>query len=632
MPEPKKQDQSISDFLRDITSWLGQGLSTWRANNQAAEPTPPVSPMEPGPIIAKTLEQTPDSDLNGVAKWAKKDGLLQRVLKSENPMGEPLLPKAGPSTTPEPDTYWGGFAKGLKDYGKDIYNDVIRPQANLTAPAMLLGGEDSLASDALSKIPAGLSKVEFANLLQKSPQLAEVLMQQATAPKTVDTLESQLQQVLGRMKNADAAVRDAASAKAAANPSLMEPFQLLGQVPSELLPQEAPTSLSPEEAAKSYAASKGLTYQAHEPVKVNKEFAKNVAQAYDQLKHDPNDPAVKKAYDALRSEVSEQFQHITKQGGLKVEPWTKEGQPYTDSKAMMADVRKNNHLFYFPTASGFGDAEVADHPLLQPGKSGLPANDELRIVHDYLAHAAGGHGFGPNGEENAFIEHAKLLSPEARKALATETRGQNSWVNFHANHEDLPQGQRPFATQKAGLLPDELQEVYPGKKRTPPATKAPLPSDKRMSELVAKFGGTSPAAPSPASVEDMLSLEHRSPKTNLSEVDPSFYGTGQAGAEKSRQSDPDFIKRSYFNVEGKSVEKRFQKLPTYTGQVPKKAVYSITEDPLNLKRQAQDLSGGDPDIARTLFERLIVSNGFKGYSDGTTVALFDKLPVTKKVQ
>lgn len=264
--------------------------------------------------------------------------------------------------------------------------------------------------------------------------------------------------------------------------------------------EEIPVLHTPEDVANAYAERKGFNPPiAHEPVKVNKDFATSVAKAYDQLKHDPSNPTVKSAYEALINEVGDQFAHITKEGGLQVEPWTKKGQPYANSKEMTADVRNNNHLYYFPTESGFGSGESADHPLLRTGQSGLPANDELRIVHDYLAHALGGHSFGPNGEENAFLEHAKLLSPEARKALATETRGQNSWVNF-GPHSQLPVSERPFAPQKAGLLPDYMQEPYPLKQRTPPSIKGGTPSDKRMEELLGQFQGKQTAQDEAATV------------------------------------------------------------------------------------------------------------------------------------
>lgn len=242
---------------------------------------------------------------------------------------------------------------------------------------------------------------------------------------------------------------------------------------------------SPETVAAKYAESKGLPPPAaHEPVKVDPEFAKNVADAYDAMKHNPNDPRVKQAYDALARETADQFYYIKAHTGLQTEPWTGEGQPYKDSAAMMKDVKENNHMFYFPTESGYGEAGAAatgDHPLLASvptgpdGKPGeMPYNDMLRIVHDYIAHAKGGHQFGPNGEENAFIEHTKLYSPDAQAALASETRGQNSWVNFGKHMRDaegnllkkgdagyLTPQQRPFAPQKAGLLPPGLRGLNP---------------------------------------------------------------------------------------------------------------------------------------------------------------------------
>jgi hypothetical protein len=396
--------------------------------------------------------------------------------------------------------------------------------------------------------------------------------------------------------------------------------------------------MSPEEVAHAYAEKKGLNPPLpHDPVKVNKAFAEQVAQAYDLIKHNPNDPAVKKAYGALANEISDQFEFITKEGGLKAEPWTKPGQPYADSKAMMEDVNTKNHLFYFPTEAGYGHAEgVTDHPLLQPGRSGLPLNDEFRIVHDYLAHAKGGFSFGPHGEENAFIEHSKLLSPEARKALATETRGQNSWVNFGPNAH-LPVKERPFAEQKAGLLPEEMHEPYPFKERTPPPMKAPMPPERRMSDLLKKFGGLSetpeardanPMNYGRRSTDTPIELEHRTPKQGLTEIDPAFYGTGQAGAEKARAGDKNFLNRSYFNVAGTPPEARFRGMPVYKGKIAGGEVYQLSDDPLGLVKKAQDLSQGDNSVARTLFELLVHNAGFKGYSDGKTVALFDKLSVT----
>ena len=227
---------------------------------------------------------------------------------------------------------------------------------------------------------------------------------------------------------------------------------------------------SPESVATQYATSKGMPApEPHEPVKANPDFGKRVADFFESMKSTPEDPEVAKAYGALKSELGDQFQALTK-AGVKVEPWTKEGQPYANSQEMFTDITKGGHLYYFPTAKGFGEAGGQGHPLLDVDpNSGLPYNDILRAVHDYLAHGLGGHQFGPSGEENAFLEHIKLLSPDAARALATETRGQNSWVNFGPHMRDaqgnvLQKGQpgfkgpqeRPFAEQKAGLMPMEL--------------------------------------------------------------------------------------------------------------------------------------------------------------------------------
>lgn len=186
--------------------------------------------------------------------------------------------------------------------------------------------------------------------------------------------------------------------------------------------------------------------------------------AFHNMPHAPTDPEVVRAYDALKKELLLQHSHIVA-SGAKIEPWTGNGQPYANSKEMKADVRNNGHLWYFPTTEGFGeDARFNDHPLFEdvPGHSGVKYNDLLRGVHDYFAHAIHGHQFGPNGEIRAWHEHAKTLSPLARKALTTETHGQNSWVNFGPHKPwEKPITERPYADQKAGLLPENVWPDVP---------------------------------------------------------------------------------------------------------------------------------------------------------------------------
>lgn len=226
------------------------------------------------------------------------------------------------------------------------------------------------------------------------------------------------------------------------------------------------TSPGPHEeiraAARAHAEKRGLPYEPHpEYVRADPERGKGIAKAYEAMKHAPDDPAVKKAYRALIDETKEQYEAIKKMG-VKIEV-IEPGMPNpypNGSRDMMADIR-NKHLWVFPTESGFGTGIAKNHPLLEKagekiGERELVANDIFRIVHDVFGHAKEGVGFGAHGEENAWLAHMKMYSPEARKAMTSETRGQNSWVNFGPKGEAnrLNPAETVYAEQKAGLLPD----------------------------------------------------------------------------------------------------------------------------------------------------------------------------------
>lgn len=200
-------------------------------------------------------------------------------------------------------------------------------------------------------------------------------------------------------------------------------------------------------------------------VKANPSVSAKVAQAYAQMKHDPQNPAVQKAYQALIDETAQQYEAIQKQG-LNISKIAEGApNPYKTSADLVNDVTKNKHISYFPTELGYGSSGIDDvngHPLLKPSKvigpDGKPmlANDLFRVVHDYFGHAKDGNKFGATGEERAYLEHKKLYSPEAQKALASETRGQNSWVNYGPQGEAnrANPGATTYAEQKAGLLPE----------------------------------------------------------------------------------------------------------------------------------------------------------------------------------
>lgn len=182
-------------------------------------------------------------------------------------------------------------------------------------------------------------------------------------------------------------------------------------------------------------------------VRVNPERATIIASFYDVLEVDRSyDPVVRGAYKELELELFHQWYAITDRGYV-LEAWTHDGQPYANSREMRDDVRENKHLYFFTGGE--------EHPLLNCrwSSTGFTSNEMLRAVHDIFGHATEGYGFGARGEENAWIHHSMMFTKEAQRALTTETRGQNSWVNF-GPYSHLPVTERPYADQKVALLPD----------------------------------------------------------------------------------------------------------------------------------------------------------------------------------
>lgn len=213
-------------------------------------------------------------------------------------------------------------------------------------------------------------------------------------------------------------------------------------------------------------------------VGVDTATAMAVADAYERQRHAPADPYTMHCYEVFCNETRLQWQWLIGHGFV-VEPWKDNGQPYVDSREMMKDVR-TGHLSFFLTDNGYGDAEQLDHsnnPLLQKTDvvvSGvrLRFNDLFRAVHDVFGHATEGYQFGPRGEENAWRSHSAMYTWTARRAMTTETRGQNCWVNFGPHMRDsqgrllqpsepgyLRPDERPYANQKVCLLPAWISEV-----------------------------------------------------------------------------------------------------------------------------------------------------------------------------
>lgn len=226
-------------------------------------------------------------------------------------------------------------------------------------------------------------------------------------------------------------------------------------------------------AAKVFSEKIGLSLpELKEYQKVDTERAARIADAFEEMEHNPSDPEVQEAYQAMIEETVAQY-NVLVSLGYKFEFMTDEmlengENPYPTSNAFIKDMIENKHLYVFPTDDGFGssDLDVSDNPLL--GDSGIiwngkrvTFNDVFRAVHDAFGHAAHGNGFRANGEETAWAVHARMYSPKARRAMTTETRGQNSWLNYGPHGETNRTAgieDTVFADQKIGLLPEWVSQ------------------------------------------------------------------------------------------------------------------------------------------------------------------------------
>lgn len=254
-----------------------------------------------------------------------------------------------------------------------------------------------------------------------------------------------------------------------------------GETPLEGLPQNVRIPLTggslqagPDprirEIARQYMASSGLPYNPPTKyAKVDPGRSKRIAAAYDAMTDNPDDPLTKASYSALAKETMAQYQ-AAKAAGFRAEFWhpSKQEDPYKASPRLaVEDVRNNHHMWVYPTYAGYGSGEITDedvkkNPMLQgTGEhwNGIPVtvNDVFRAIHDYYGHAKEGVGFRADGEENAWRAHASMFSPLARMAMTSETRGQNSWLNY-GPHGEANRGARTedtvFAPQKVGIMPD----------------------------------------------------------------------------------------------------------------------------------------------------------------------------------
>lgn len=226
--------------------------------------------------------------------------------------------------------------------------------------------------------------------------------------------------------------------------------------------------------AEQYAQSQGIDLRRQgEFVEVNADRARRIAAAYEAMEHAPNDPAVRAAYEDLIQQTIAQYRAL-EAAGYRFWLFDEASDPYAGNPwNAMRDLRANQSMGVFATGGGFGsgatDLNVDNNPMLadtgilwpfsSPNGEMRPvlANDLFRAVHDAFGHGLEGAGFRARGEENAWQAHVRLFTGSAIGAITSETRGQNSWLNFgpygeanqSASVEDTV-----FADQKTGLMPE----------------------------------------------------------------------------------------------------------------------------------------------------------------------------------
>ena len=246
-----------------------------------------------------------------------------------------------------------------------------------------------------------------------------------------------------------------------------------------------------QDVASEYVEGTGRKYSPPKTyVKVDKDRAARIAAEYVKMKHDPENPDVKAAYEAMIRETLDQYDAILKTG-LVVEFIEPGKDPYQNPRMAIDDVVQNNHLWVFQTDAGFGTDEAFDatkNPLLAPTTYKISgrvatANDIFRAVHDYFGHIKNGVGFRADGEENAWRSHSSMYSPLARRAMTTETRGQNSWLNYGPYGEKnrtAKTADTVFADQKTGLLPEWVSMEG----AADPTPETPQPKGKKFAGMV----------------------------------------------------------------------------------------------------------------------------------------------------
>jgi hypothetical protein len=376
----------------------------------------------------------------------------------------------------------------------------------------------------------------------------------------------------------------------------MPPSSLQKQFPIAKTYEEMVKGIEPTLQAKMFAQ-----YLRNYPEAVRKSGATN----YSEL--------IPASYEQLGKENAQQLDRMLNQG-INLS-YHKGDLNYAGSPQMLEDALINKHLY---TYGGGEPHEILNK--IDP-YTGLNENQVFRAVHDYYGHGTTGASFGPKGEELAFGAHSQIYSPLAKMAAATETRGQNSFVNYSGINADLQKqmiplklrqeqlaragqdtsaidaklaelgAQTQYAEQKAFLLPPEMIDVN---------YKGGIPD--YLKPYIQPNNPTSAIG------------YHYSNVPDLSQTDITKYGTGIKGAEANRLNLADALRnRTYFYTNPNTKEAGLGP-NQYSADINN--LYDIGVDPDKLVQTAKNFNQYqgivDKNAATNAYERMSNQGGYEG--------------------
>jgi hypothetical protein len=213
--------------------------------------------------------------------------------------------------------------------------------------------------------------------------------------------------------------------------------------------------INPEMQDSNSEKQKPIAHAYHVAASGDEDYKQNVFKAYQRQHPDmvkdsgaiDYDSLTKASYGAMERETGNQYDHLKQHIKFDYHDGDKN---YKDSNAMRDDLHNNKHMDVYKG----GD----EHEFLNKKDAGsdINSNHKFRAVHDAFGHGILKNGFGPKGEETAWHIHSQMYSPLARAAMSSETRGQNSWVNYSGVNAGKSPKDTTYAKQKSVLLPPEM--------------------------------------------------------------------------------------------------------------------------------------------------------------------------------